>query len=933
MNKDTGNQHLSEQEQYWKELHLEGIEKTRVGYDFYSDQYEKKTISFPIKKDVLDKLKSVTKGNDMLEYVIFLAVFNIELYKYTGNDEIVIGVPVYFSDEKRPLSIKNKMLPFKCSINGNVNIKRFLLDIQKKLLDVYENQYIDLVPAFRKLNMPFTLPELTPVSITYNPLHAEGDIEYICNSQKNEITICLEKNQAEEVEMVLVFNSALYEEVTVIHFAERFIHALNEMLGNLDRSVRDVGLLTETQMNHILYEFNNTNIEYKEINKPIHELFEFQAEKTPDQTALIYEDNKVTYKELNDKSNAFARTLRSRGIQSEDIVGIMLERSIEMVAGILGILKSGAAYMPIDPKNPKDRIEYMLHDAQTKVLVSEKRFISDIKFEGIIIDAGNSETFKGDVSRLEQVNQPNDLAYVIYTSGTTGNPKGVMVEHHSLTQTMLFLKNDYQYSKNNIVLPIINYAFDGFVLLFYTPLIAGSKVVLVNNEEMVNPYKISEIIKTLGVTDYFSVPSIYLTVLDYISLEESISLRQVTLVGEELPVKAIEYTNRLDRNIEIVNRYGPSENTVETTAMRHVERYDKIMIGKPIANTKVYIVDEDHNILPIGIPGEICIGGSRLARGYLNRPELTKEKFINNPFEKGQRMYKTGDRAKWLSDGTIEFLGRKDNQVKIRGQRIELKEIEDCLLRHPDVKEAFVHAEKNSDLDQYIIAYVVRSTASISDIKNYLNESLPHYMVPSYIMQLEKMPLTNNGKTDFRSLPKPNVNDNVNLYAAPRNNIEKELVDLWQEVLGVIKVGIDDNFFDLGGHSLKANVFISKLHKNLDIELPIKELFINPTIRALSDVINRRTEKSYEMIPACQKSDYYEASSAQKRMYMIQQLENRTAYNMPIVFAIKGDIDSKKVEKIFQKLVDRHESLRTSFEDVNGDIVQKIHSDFSFTME
>ncbi|MDF9457664.1 amino acid adenylation domain-containing protein, partial [Bacillus cereus] len=933
MNRGISDYRLSEQEQYWKELHLGDADKTTVGHDLFSDQYKKQNISFPIKNEVIDKLKAVTKGNDLLTYVFFLTALNIELYKYTGNDEIVVGVPVYFSDKKRPLSIKNKELPFKSNINGTVNVKSFLMETKKKLLDVYENQYVDLVPTFRKLNMACTIAELTPVSITYNALHLEEDIEYVCSSYRNEITVCMEKNEAEDIEIVLVFNASLYEEETVTQFAKRFIQVLNEMLSDFNRSIRDVDLLTETQKNHILNDFNDTNVGCKAINKSIHELFESQAERTPDQIAMIFEDNEVTYKELNDKSNAFARKLRSKGVQPEDIVGVILERSIEMVAGILGILKSGAAYLPIDPKNPKDRIEYMLYDAQAKVLLSTPRLISDIEFAGTIIDAGDSGTFEGDVGRLERVNKPNDLAYVIYTSGTTGNPKGVMVEHKSLTQTMLFLKDDYQYNENNVVLPIINYAFDGFVLLFYTPLIAGSKVILVNNEEMVSPYKISELMKTCRVTDYFSVPSIYLTVLDYFSQEESISLRQVTLVGEELPVKAIEYTNRLNPDIEIVNRYGPSENTVETTAMRHVERHDKILIGKPIANTKVYIVDEDHNPLPIGVPGEICIGGSRLARGYLNRPELTKEKFIENPFEKGKRMYKTGDRAKWLPDGTIEFLGRKDDQVKIRGQRIELKEIENRLLRHPDVKEAVVYAEKNADLDQYIIAYVVGNTAIISDIKNYLKESLPHYMVPSYILQLDKMPLTNNGKIDFRSLPKPNINESVNFYTAPRNKIEKELALLWQEILGVDKVGIDDNFFDLGGHSLKANVFISKLHKNVNIELPIKELFMNPTIRAISSVINERTEKSYEMIPICQENVYYETSSAQKRMYMIQQLENGTAYNMPILFEVKGEVDPGKIEETFQKLVNRHDPLRTFFDEINGEIVQKIYPKRPFTME
>ncbi|MCP3742679.1 amino acid adenylation domain-containing protein, partial [Rossellomorea sp. BNER] len=933
MNKGIGNHRLSKQEQYWKELHLSDVDKTTVGHDFFSDQYKKQNISFPIKNEVIDKLKAVTKENDLLTYVVFLTALNIELYKYTGNDEIVVGVPVYFSDKKRPLSIKNKVLPFKSTINGTLNVKSFLMDTQKKLLDAYENQYVDLLPAFRKLNMSCTIAELTPVSITYNSLHLEEDIEYICNSHQNEITICIDKNDAEDVEIGLVFNASLYKEEAVKQFAERFIQVLNEILSDFNSPIKDVGLLTETQKNHILNDFNDTSVVYKDLNKPFHELFESQAERTPDQIALIFEDNEVTYKELNDKSNAFARKLRNKGVQPEDIVGVMLERSIEMVAGILGILKSGAAYLPIDPKNPKNRIEYMLHDAQAKVLLSNPRLTSDIEFTGTLIDAGESRTFEGDVNRLDRVNKPNDLAYVIYTSGTTGNPKGVMVEHHSLTQTMLFLKDDYQYSKNHVVLPIINYAFDGFVLLFYTPLISGSKVILVNNEEMVSPYKISELMKTRGVTNYFSVPSIYLTVLDYLSEEESISLRQVTLVGEELPVKAIEYTNRLNQDIEIVNRYGPSENTVETTTMRHVERNDKILIGKPIANSKVYIVDEDHNILPIGVPGEICIGGSRLARGYLNKPELTKEKFIENPFEKGQRMYKTGDRGKWLDDGSIEFLGRKDNQVKIRGQRIELKEIEDRLLRHPDVKEAVVYAEKNAELDQYIMAYVVGSTAIISDIKNYLKESLPHYMVPSYIMLLEKMPLTNNGKIDFRSLPKPDVNESVNSYVAPRNNIEKELAILWQEILAVDKVGIDDNFFDLGGHSLKANVFISKLHKNVNVELPIKDLFMNPTIRAISSVVIERREKSYEMIPICKENEYYETSAAQKRMYMIQQLENGTAYNMPSLFEVKGEVDYGRIEETFQKLVNRHDPLRTFFDDVNGEIVQKIYPDQPFTME
>ncbi|MDW7614145.1 amino acid adenylation domain-containing protein [Peribacillus simplex] len=933
MNNESSNSQFSEPEKYWDDLHLGQVDKTTIGYDLYiEEKYKKHIVSIPMDTVVIDKLKAITKGNDLLTYVVFLTALNIELYKYTGNEEIVVGVPVYHSDNKKALTIKNKMLPFKNILNGAMNVKGFLIKTQQKLLDSYENQYFDLQTTLRNLNISKSIMELTPINATYNRLHSSEDIEYICNSHKNEITICIE-NAANDFRAVLVYNTSLYEKETIRLFGERLIQVLKEMLSNLDGSIKDVNLLNEAQKNCLLNDFNKTNVNYTQIKHTIYELFESQVEKTPNSTAVIFEDKQVTYKELNDKSNAFARMLREKGVKPEDIVGIMLERSIEMVAGIMGILKSGAAYLPIDPKNPKDRVEYMLKDASSQLLVTSPELLNGIEFAGTIIDANEEATFEGETRNLEAVNSPNDLAYVIYTSGTTGNPKGVMVEHHSLTKTMLFQKEDFGFNKDNVVLPIINYAFDGFVILFYTPLISGSKVILVNNDEMINPYKVSEYIKTYKVTDYLSVPSIYLTVLDYLSQDDPLNLKLVTLVGEEIPVKAIEFTNRLNMGIEIVNRYGPSENTVETTIMRHVEKSNKILIGKPIANTKVYILDKDNNIVPIGVPGEMCIGGNRLARGYLNRPDLTKEKFISNPYEPGKRMYKTGDMAKWLPDGNIQFLGREDNQVKIRGLRIELREIEDKLLRHPEIKEAVVVAEKNEDLDHFLIAYIAGSPVAISDIKNYLNESLPQYMVPSYIIWLERMPLTNNGKIDQKSLPKPDVNEHVNVYAAPRNFVEKELANLWEDVLGVKKVGIDDNFFDLGGHSLKANVLISKIHKNLNIEIPIKELFLNPTIRDISSYINNSSENKYQMINPCGEQEFYDTSSAQKRMYMIQQLESGTVYNIPMLFAVEGLINSERMGEAFQKLVKRHDSLRTSFEEIDGQIVQKILPDLSFSLE
>ena len=361
----------------------------------------------------------------------------------------------------------------------------------------------------------------------------------------------------------------------------------------------------------------------------------------------------------------------------------------------------------------------MLRDADINILFTSSEFYDQFDFAGEMIDVSEIEKYEGNTQNLELLIKPNDLAYIIYTSGTTGHPKGVMVEHQSLTQTMLWEKEEYRYNEENVVLPLVNYAFDGFNVLFYTPLISGSKVVLVNNEEMSNPSKISEYIKQYGITDYFSVPSIYLMVAEYLSQYDRLDLRIVTLVGEEITQQAIEYTKRLNTEIEIVNGYGPSEGTVWTTIKREVERDDSILIGKPIANTSVILLDRSQNIVPIGIPGEIYIGGSRLARGYLNNPELTAEKFIESPFKTGDRLYKTGDVGKWSVDGNIQFLGREDNQVKIRGLRIELKEIEAALLCYQNIKETVVMVNESKEHGKYICAYVtVTSTLEKSNLKN-----------------------------------------------------------------------------------------------------------------------------------------------------------------------------------------------------------------------
>ncbi|SFB48262.1 non-ribosomal peptide synthetase, partial [Clostridium frigidicarnis] len=465
---------------------------------------------------------------------------------------------------------------------------------------------------------------------------------------------------------------------TIERLSNHYIKVLETIINNNEIELDSIDLLSDQERNQILYDFNDTEVEYIN-NSTIQELFESQVEKTPDNIAVVFEDKKLTYKELNEKANSLAMILRNKGVKPNSIVAIMVEKSLEMAIGIMAILKSGAAYLPIDPTYPKQRIGYMLQDSESKVLLSKEGLSDNLEFYGKVIDLAKENLFKGNLENLQNLNSLSDLAYVIYTSGTTGKPKGVLINHQSLTETLLWRKQEYKLSEGHIILPIFNYVFDGFVINFFTPIISGSKVVLVNNYEMADPYKLINYIRTLGVTHYISVPSIYLAILSVVDKKDLETIKVITLAGEKMPPKAVEYTKKLNDNIEIVNEYGPTENTVVTTIMRDVQSDKKISIGKPISNTKVYILNSSNKIQPIGVPGEVFIGGSRLAKGYLNRPELDVERFIESFYDKGKRIYRTGDFARWLPDGNIDFIDRIDNQVKIRGFRIEIGEIENIL--------------------------------------------------------------------------------------------------------------------------------------------------------------------------------------------------------------------------------------------------------------
>jgi len=543
---------------------------------------------------------------------------------------------------------------------------------------------------------------------------------------------------------------------------------------------------------------------------------------------------------------------------------------------------------------------------------------------------------KQSAKRAEAKTNSNNLAYIIYTSGTTGKPKGVMIEHRGITNSMQWRRQEYALGVGDTGLQIFSYCFDGFIATFFNPILSGARIVLLDYDDAKSPVAVKNSIFKYNVTHFVCVPSLYAAVLECVTKEDISSIKYITLAGERTGSNLVKKTKELNENIRIINEYGPTECSVVATFNSDMKPNESVTIGKPIANTEIYITGINGVLKPIGVTGEMCIGGKGIARGYLKRPELTNEKFVDNPFRPGEKMYKTGDLARWMPDGNIDFIGRCDEQVKVRGFRIELGEIEARLLENKNVKEAVVLIKENAEGNKFLCAYLVCETEmKISDIREHLQKTLPHYMVPEYFIQIDKMPLTPNGKVNKKALPQPKgvINTGVK-FVAPRDKVEEVICEMWKEILGLEKVGINDNFFDLGGHSLKATTFISRVHKVFNTELPLREMFRTPTIACLANYIKNSTETIYSQIKPAEEKEYYLQSSAQKRMYILSQFEgSEESYNMPSIFKVEGLMDKRKVEDAFIKLIDRHEALRTSFHMIDKEPVQKVHQKVDFNFE
>lgn len=826
-----------EAKSYWFDKLSGDIDGIRLQSDSIEISDQKKSIyKIAFNSELSANLLRVSKNQDGSLYVLLLSALKSLLYKYTDQNDVVVCSPIYNYEEG--MDSDNKYILLRDSLNEEMTFKELLMNVMKTVSDGYKHQYYPMDRLFKLLGLDPEKKMTLSVALALENIHNKKLVQWIADSEVNDFTILVIRNE-DKLEGSIIYKTNRFKEDTIQKFAERFFYILTQALDNLGIKLTDVTLVTSAEKEKILNDFNNTGTDYPK-DKTIQQLFEEQVKQSPDNIAVVFKDKQLTYRELNEKANRLAGVLRGKGVKPDSIVGLMVERSVEMVVGILGILKAGGAYLPLDLNYPEERIKYMLHDCGAKILLTQgdvKDSAGKVGFESEIIDLNDPEIYKGECINPVAINKPEDTAYIIYTSGSTGRPKGVMVAHTGIANLKVFFKKELNIDSDDRIIQFASYSFDASVWETFMALLLGASLYILSKEVTENTDKFENYINDNKIT-IATLPPPYLANVDK---ERVKSLRKLITAGSEINLNL--YAKWKDK-AEYINAYGPTETTICATVWKDIDNRAElktIPIGKPITNTKAYIVNKNNQLQPIGVPGELCISGITVAKGYLNKPELTTEKFTVNPFTPEERMYRTGDLVRWLPDGNIEFLGRIDHQVKIRGYRIEVGEIESALLNYKNLREAVVTAKEVQNGDKHLCAYIMADEEiPASALREYLSAKLPDYMIPSYFVQLEKMPLTTNGKIDRKALPKPDSSIKTGLeYEAPRNVYEEILVRTWEEVLKVNNIGINDDFFELGGDSLKAIVIVNKINAEFMTGFSSKNLFELKTIKEISKSIQQ----------------------------------------------------------------------------------------------
>ncbi|MED4804369.1 non-ribosomal peptide synthetase [Bacillus atrophaeus] len=877
-------------------------------------------ISFTLDQEVTSGLNRLARENGSTLYMVLLAAYSALLSRLSGQEEIVVGSPIAgrpHEDLEPVLGMFVNTLALRTRPEGGKGFTDYLQEVRQTALEAYEHQDYPFEELVEKLDVyrdTSRNPLFDAMLVVQNIEHEQLTMDGLqlkpagASHSVSKFDLTLQASEGnKEIHLQFEYATALFQKKTIERWASHLLNMLHEIAHSPQTVLRDISILTQKEKDLLLNGFNNvteTNVQ----DQTLQELFQTQAARTPEATALVSGEKTLTYQELDQWSNRIARTLRTKGVGPDTAVGVLAPRSFSMTAAILGIWKAGGAYVPLDPEYPAERKNYILSDSRAKLLVTVSaaahKAPADYEGEVLLLE----DVCENDASRLPAYSYSHNLAYIIYTSGTTGQPKGVMVEHRGIANTLEWRRNAYALHEDDTVLQLFSFAFDGFVTSMFTPLLSGAKVVLPEEEEAKDILAIKHNLAYYRITHMIIVPVLYRALLDVLKPEDVQTLRIVTLAGEAADRELTDRSLAISPNTELANEYGPTENSVATTAMRHLERQKTISIGKPINNTQVYILD-GNNLQPIGVAGELCIAGTGLARGYVNLPELTEQTFVPHPFHSGKRMYRTGDMAKWQADGTLEYIGRMDDQIKIRGHRVEIEEVETVLRRTDGVKEAAVLARETSLGQMELCAYIVTEPeTSVESVRAALASSMPAYMIPAFLLKLDALPLSPNGKLDRRALPQPvHEGQTQRSFQAPETAMEKELANIWTEVLGAERIGTDESFFELGGDSIKALQVSARLHR-YGKQMSIKDLFRYPTIKELACYI-RASKENASQGPVEGEVQW----SPVQKWFLSQDLEEKHHFNQSVMLYRETPVDEETLRKTLKAIVEHHDALRLIF--------------------
>ncbi|MBY0273447.1 MAG: amino acid adenylation domain-containing protein, partial [Alphaproteobacteria bacterium] len=863
---------LEKQLHFWKN-HLEDIpdvlqlptDKPRPKELSYQGGLYKTTLG----QDITKKIKQFAQEKNCSLFMVLLSAYQLLLHLYSGQDDVVVGSPIANRNRQELEGLIGffiNILAFRSHYRGEESFEEHLTRTKKVTLEAYEHQdipfdqlvdYLEIGrelnrnPVFQAMLILQNANDSQPVSLHGLKIESFDLTHYI---SKFDLSL-IATEEEEGISLGFEYSKDLFDESSIIRMAQHYERCLEAMILQPDKCLREFNILSKKEESQQLIEWNNTQAEYEEQGETISSLFEKLTEKTPDAIALIYEGQQITYKALNARANQLARYLQEQGVVSESLVGICLERSVDLLVSIFAVYKLGGAYVPLDPSYPKERLSYMLEDTEAKILISNSELVECFEeYEGRIILSDELEekmrNFPSDNLILKH--SPENIAYVIYTSGSTGKPKGVMGTHSGIINRFRWMWNLYPFQRNEIAIQKTSINFGDSLWEMFGSILQGIKLLIVSNKIVKNVPEFICYLNDYSVTRIVLVPSFLDTILSYShAAKEPLKYLKICVVsGEALTLDIYSKFFELYSNVTLLNLYGSTEVSADATFWDCSSFKGRILIGKPISNTEVYLLDKYAQEVPIGVTGSLYVGGRGLARGYLNKPDLTAKSFVPNPFSSraGDRLYRTGDLARYLPDGSIEYLGREDHQVKIRGHRIELGEISSILRSHDKIHLAAVTVTEKAG-EKYLVAHVVPknlltkkddSNEFINELKGFLKNSLPSHMVPTYFSILENMPLNTSGKIDYKKLEKislDSLTDESKNYAHPTSENEIYIVTAFEKVLDNKKVGVNDNFFDIGGNSLLAIRLITELRKEYGIELPLPQLFENSTPRGLARLL------------------------------------------------------------------------------------------------